>query len=56
MSIREKYFRYFLTFFAKDYCAEIEQQCLVTEQIISLYGCSHTNRMRRCYGGDTASI
>lgn len=49
-------FRNFLTFFEKDYQTEIVQQCLVTEQIISLSGSLLTSRMRRCYGGDTESI
>ena len=50
------YFRHFLAFFEKDYQAEIVQQCLVTEQVISLSGNLFTSRMRSCYGGDTASI
>ena len=50
------YFRHFLVFFKKDYQIEIVQQCLVTEQIISLSGNLFTSRLRNCYGGDTASI
>ena len=49
-------FRNFLAFFEKDYQTEIVQQCLVTEQVISMSGCLHTSRLRSCYGGDTASI
>ena len=46
------YFRNFLAFFEKNYQTEIVQQCLVTEQVISLSGCLHTSRLRICYGGD----
>ena len=50
------YFRHFLAFFEKDYQTEIVQQCLVTEQVISLSVSLLTSRLRNCYGGDTASI
>lgn len=54
--LENTYFRHFLAFFEKDYQKEIVQQCLVTQQVISVSGCSHTSRLRNCYGGDTASI
>lgn len=46
----------FLAFFEKDYQTDIVQQCLLTEQVISLSGNLFTSRVMRCYGGDTASI
>ena len=56
MIIREKYFRHFLAFLGKNYQAEIVQQCLVTEQLVSLSRNLFMSRVRRCYGIDTASI
>ena len=56
MSIREKYFRHFLAFFEKDYQTEIVQQCLVTEQLVSLSRNLFMSRVWSCYGGDTTSI